>query len=160
MSTKRGTFSRLQHRLCVPPPCCSPLPFLLLSLSRVKGPWGPLRLSGSCSFHARFSLPNLDPKGRGTSAPCQRFMGHLRPLAVCPQAPQSLHFTCGWRRTKSVSHQKPQAQGQREWKDGWRALHAGSGERTWSLRCQGSFNLVVPKALVRRIRGGGAVGLR
>ena len=74
----------LPHTSAFPPP-----------LSAMLGVPG---VSGSCSFHARFSLLNLDPKGRGTSAPCQRFMGHLRLLAVCPKAPQSLHFTCAWRK--------------------------------------------------------------
>ena len=156
MSTRRGTFSRLQHRPCVPPPCCSPLPFLLLSLSRVRGPWGRWVLQ----LPRQVLLIESGPKGRGTNAPCQRFMGHLRLLAVCPKAPQSLHFTCGWRKTRSVSQQKPQAGGQRECKDGWRALHAGSGERMRSLRCRDSYNIVVPKALVRSIRGGGSGGLR
>ena len=59
-----------------------------------------------------------------------------------------------------MSQQKPQARGQRECKDRWRALHAGSGERTRSLRCQGRYNIVVPKALIRSIRGGEAGGLR
>ena len=150
-----------------PSPDCSPdlgshLPaaHLCLSSSSLSAVLGVPGVGGSCSFHARFSLPNLDPKGRGTSAPCQRFMGHLRLLAVCPKAPQSLHFTCGWRRTRSVSHQKPQAGGQRECKDRWRALHAGSGERTRSLRCRDSYNIVVPKALIRSIRGRGAGSLR
>lgn len=36
-------------------------------------------------------------------------MGHLRLLAWCPKAPQSLHFTCGGRRTWSPRQEKSQA---------------------------------------------------
>lgn len=42
-----------------------------------------------------FSFIFLEARGWGARAPCQRFMGHLRLLALCPNAPQSLHFTCG-----------------------------------------------------------------
>ena len=76
-----------------PSPDCSPdlgshLPaaHLCLSSSSLSAVLGVPGVGGSCSFHARFSLPNLDPKGRGTRASCQRFMGHLRLLAVCPKA--------------------------------------------------------------------------
>lgn len=45
----------------------------------------------------------LEPKGCGARAPLQNFLGHLLLLALCPKAPQLLHFTCGWRKVVSES---------------------------------------------------------
>ena len=48
MSTRRGNASRFQPRPWVSPPRHSPLPFLLLSLSRVRSPWGQWVLQLPC----------------------------------------------------------------------------------------------------------------
>ena len=90
------TSSQVPH-LCL---CC----FSLSGFCKSRG------FGCTCRFPGfTFSLQILEPKGRGAMAPCQRFMGHLVLLLLCPKAPQSLHFTCGWRRKWSLSQRESQA---------------------------------------------------
>lgn len=75
MSTRRGTASRFQPRPWVPPPRCSPLPFLLLSLSRIRGPWGRWVLQ----LPRQVLLTESGPQGQG----------HQRPLPALHGAPEA-----------------------------------------------------------------------
>ena len=77
MSTRRGTVSRLQPRPWVPPPLCSPLPFLLLSLRRVRGPWGRWVLQLPCQV----LLTESGPQGQGYQHPLPAL--HGAPEAPC-----------------------------------------------------------------------------
>lgn len=97
----------------------------------VKGP-GFRRSRGVHGF--RFSFILLGPRGLGTRAPCQRFMGHLRLLTLWPKAPQSLHFTCGGRRKRrSVSQHKSQVNRRT---DSWMwSMDYGEWTDTWGLLC-------------------------
>lgn len=82
----------------------------------------------------RFSFILLEPRGWGTRAPCQRFMGHLTLLTLWPNAPQSLHFTCGGKRKRrSVSQHKSQVNRRT---DSWIwSMDYGEQTDTWGLLC-------------------------
>lgn len=78
-------------------------PFILAGCSQAPVFWRFLGLLG-----AWFSFSFFGPKGCGASAPSQRLMGHLLLLAVCPKAPQSLHFSCRWKSTSCQQSAQPQ----------------------------------------------------
>lgn len=123
-----------------------------------------LRVCRTWSFRgSRFSFPSLQPKGWGARAPCQRFMGHRTLLALCPKAPQSLHFTCGWRRKRSGSQQKSWARVQRQCKDRRREANMDSGERTEAHGSLGARIFLIlwgfPLPLLGSISRGRAGGL-
>ena len=75
VSTRRGTASRFQPRPWVPPPRRSPLPFLLLSLSRIRAPWGRWVLQ----LPRQVLLTESGPQGQG----------HQRPLPALHGAPEA-----------------------------------------------------------------------
>ena len=75
VSTRRGTASRFQPRPWVPPPHSSPLSFLLLSLSRVRAPWGRWVLQ----LPRQVLLTESGPQGQG----------HQRPLPALHGAPEA-----------------------------------------------------------------------
>lgn len=77
--------------------------FALAGCSQAPVLW---RFSGLLG--AWFSFSFFGPKGCGASAPSQCLMGHLLLLAVCPKAPQSLHFICRWKRTSCQESAQPQ----------------------------------------------------
>lgn len=83
-----GFSPSLAPTLPAPHLCVSP--FSGRASREAPGFWGACRFRGS-----RFSFSALEPKGWGARAPCQHLMGHLLLRAVCPKAPQCLHFTCG-----------------------------------------------------------------
>lgn len=63
--------------------------FSLSVILNIPGVWNNWAL-----FVFRFSFPLFEPRGWTGRASCQRFMGHSLLLALCPKAPQFLHFTC------------------------------------------------------------------
>lgn len=84
------------------PPSSKTTHLALCSLSLAAGFTDPGFWRSLGALGAQFSFIFLEPRDWGARAPSQCFMGHLRLFALCPNAPQSLHFSCGERR-RSVS---------------------------------------------------------
>ena len=119
---------------------------------------------GTCRFPGfTFSFCLLKPKGRGAVAPCQHFMGHVTILSLCPKAPQSLHFTCGWSRRCSLSQQKSHAHFNIEYKDKVSEGNVGFGERTGHMEVAIRTMRILwflPKPVLVKDRGGRIGGLQ
>ena len=81
-------------------PHSSPSSPCLLPLSLVQQPslvsWVPM----TPRLHILLQPPGA--QGHGNEGRAQCFMGHLVLDALCPMAPQSLHFTCGRKGQRSV----------------------------------------------------------
>ena len=88
-----------------------PAPFLtFVSLPSPSQPGSTAQpgATGPTDFPAPHSPSLLEPKATGTRVVPQCFMGHLVLDALCPKAPQSLHFT--WVRKELGSMQSLKCQ--------------------------------------------------